>query len=139
MQNQTNGNESDFRLTRIWARNFKSIRDLDLELGPLTVLVGPNASGKSNVLDVLSFIKDALDRNLDSAVTSRHGIEAVARTNPQGGGSNVEIGFDIGYGDFFMRYGFVLGNRSFCRFSSVGSSTSCRRKSVICSTRRMSL
>ena len=111
MQNQTIGTKSNVRLTRIWARNFKSIRKLDLELGPLTVLVGPNASGKSNVLDVLRFIKDALDRNLDSAVTSRHGIDAVTRTNPQGGPLNVEIGFEVKYGDFSMRYGFVLGNR----------------------------
>ena len=110
-QNQTFGTKSHVRLTRIWARNFKSIRELDLELGPLTVLVGPNASGKSNVLDVLRFIKDALDRNLDSAVTSRHGIEAITRTNPQGGPLNVEIGFEVNYGDFSMRYGFVLGNR----------------------------
>ena len=38
---------SGFRITRIRAKNYRSIRELDLELGPLTVLVGPNASGKS--------------------------------------------------------------------------------------------
>ncbi len=111
MQNQTNGNDSGFRLRRIWARNFKSIRNLDLELGPLTVLVGPNASGKSNVLDVIRFIKDALDTNLDSAVTSRHGIEAVTRTNPEGESGEVEVGFEVRHGGFSMRYDFVLGNR----------------------------
>ena len=110
-QNQTNGRDSTFRLTRIWARNFKSIRELDLEIGPLTVLVGPNASGKSNVIDVLRFIKDAFDRDLDSAVTSRHGIEAVAMTNPQGDQRNVEVGFEVGRGEFAIRYGFELGTR----------------------------
>ena len=53
------------RITRIWARNFRSIEKLDLELGPLTVLVGPNASGKSNVMDVLRFISDATRGDLD--------------------------------------------------------------------------
>ena len=110
-QNQTNGNDSTFRLTRVWARNFKSIRNLDLELGPLTVLVGPNASGKSNVLDVLRFIKDALERNLDSAVTSREGIEAVARMHPEGDFRNVEVGFEITNGDFAMGYGFELSSQ----------------------------
>ena len=65
-QNQTIGTDDNFRLTRqltrVWARNFKSIRELDLELGPLTVLVGSNASGKSNVLDVLRFIRDAFEK-----------------------------------------------------------------------------
>ncbi len=111
MQNQTNRNKSDFRLTRIWARNFKSIRSLDLELGPLTVLVGPNASGKSNVLDVLRFIKDALDRNLDSAVTSRHGIDAVRMTNPQRCHSNVEVGFEVAKDEFEMRYEFEISSQ----------------------------
>ena len=73
MHNQTNGNAPRFSLNRVWARNFKSIHNLDFKLGPLTVLVGPNASGKSNVLDILSFIKQALGRDLDSAVASRHG------------------------------------------------------------------
>ena len=114
-QNQTNGNDANFRLrrqlTRVWARNFKSIRNLDLELGPLTVLVGPNASGKSNILDVLRFIKDALERNLDSAVTSRDGMEAMAMMRPQDDFRNVEVGFEITNGDFAMRYGFELSSR----------------------------
>ena len=112
MQNQTNGNESDFRLTRIWARNFKSIRELDLKIGPLTVLVGSNASGKSNVLDVLRFIKGALDRDVDSAVASRQGIVAVRRFSPGGGTRDVEIGFEVERGEFRMQYGFVLGSRA---------------------------
>ena len=111
-QNQTNGNDANFRLTRIWARNFKSIRNLDLELGPLTVLVGPNASGKSNVLDVLSFIKQAIGRDLDSAVATRHGIEAIKRASPRGGNRDIKLGFEISRGDFKLLYGFVLGSRS---------------------------
>ena len=112
MQNQTNGDDSGFRLTRIWARNFKSIRNLNLVLGPLTVLVGPNASGKSNVLDLLSFIKQAIGRELDSAVAARGGIEAIRRTSPGGGNRDIELGFELVRCDFKMQYGFVLGSRS---------------------------
>lgn len=43
-------------ITRLQVRNFKSLRDLDLPLGPLNVLVGPNMAGKSNILDVLRFL-----------------------------------------------------------------------------------
>ena len=46
-------------ITKVWAKNFRSIEYAELELDPLTVLVGPNASGKSNLLDILSFLADA--------------------------------------------------------------------------------
>lgn len=36
--------------------NFKNFRDATLELGPLTVIVGTNASGKSNIRDAFRFI-----------------------------------------------------------------------------------
>ena len=46
-------------LTRLLARNFKSFRSLDLPLGPLNVLVGPNMGGKSNLLDALRFLYES--------------------------------------------------------------------------------
>ena len=33
-------------VTKVWAHDFRSIEAAELELEPLTVLVGPNASGK---------------------------------------------------------------------------------------------
>ena len=40
-------------LKRIRIKGFKSLKDVEVELKPLTVLFGPNASGKSNFLDAL--------------------------------------------------------------------------------------
>lgn len=47
-------------IKRLKVRNFKSLRDFDLELGPLNVLVGPNMAGKSNIVDVLRFLQESL-------------------------------------------------------------------------------
>ena len=41
---------------RVELENFKSIRKMGLELGDLTILVGPPAAGKSNILDALAII-----------------------------------------------------------------------------------
>ncbi len=43
-------------LKRIRIRGYKSFSDLEVELAPLTVLLGPNASGKSNFLDALQLV-----------------------------------------------------------------------------------
>ena len=42
-------------LEKVHIKNILSLRDVELPLKPLTVLVGPNASGKSNVLNALAF------------------------------------------------------------------------------------
>jgi predicted ATPase len=46
------------RLENIHIENFLSLHQVDLPLKPLTVLVGPNASGKSNALKALELIKE---------------------------------------------------------------------------------
>ena len=43
-------------INRLSVTNFKSLHKLDLALGSLTVLVGPNQAGKSNILDALALL-----------------------------------------------------------------------------------
>lgn len=40
-------------IARLEAQNFRCLRDVTIDFAPLTVLVGPNASGKSTILDAL--------------------------------------------------------------------------------------
>src|SRR5436190_8214768 len=63
-------------LRRVRIRGYKSIAFCDVALGPLTILVGRNASGKSNFVDALAFLRDAFESGLDSAF-QRHGGMAV--------------------------------------------------------------
>ena len=66
-------------LRQVKIRNFKSIETCRIELGPLTLLVGRNGSGKSNFLDALRFVTDSLQTTLDHAIRERTGIDAVRR------------------------------------------------------------
>ncbi len=43
-------------LNRIHIRGYKSLRDVTVQLQPLSVLLGPNAAGKSNFLDALQLL-----------------------------------------------------------------------------------
>ncbi len=47
--------EQEAILEKVQIKNFLSLRNVTLPLKPLTVLVGPNASGKSNCLETLRF------------------------------------------------------------------------------------
>lgn len=55
-------------LRRVRIRNYKSIGHCQVPLRPLTVLVGRNGAGKSNFLDALGFVGDALRSSLDQAM-----------------------------------------------------------------------
>jgi predicted ATPase len=85
-------------ITRVRARNFKSLRDVDISLGPLNVLVGPNMGGKSNVLDLFRFLYECWFPQPRSfgpggALTRRQGIEEVLWK----GGQEKEGGTDAPY------------------------------------------
>ena len=43
-------------ITEIRLRDFKNFKDATLRLGPFTVLVGTNGSGKSNIRDAFRFL-----------------------------------------------------------------------------------
>ena len=44
------------RITRLRIRNFRSIKNLDMELGETTVLIGQNNSGKTAILDAVRIV-----------------------------------------------------------------------------------
>lgn len=44
------------KLNRINVAGFRSLRDIERALTPVTVLIGPNGAGKSNQLSVLRLI-----------------------------------------------------------------------------------
>ncbi len=77
---------------RIKARNFLSLRDVDVELGRRNVFVGPNMSGKSNLIECLKFLQDAASnpsRNdvtaLEEAFSKRGGFsEVIWKGQPEG-------------------------------------------------------
>jgi predicted ATPase len=66
------------RWRRIDIEGFRSLDQLSLDFGPLTVITGPTASGKSNLADALLFAHD-LARHPESALARRGGIGAVIR------------------------------------------------------------
>jgi len=57
------------KITRLQAQNFKSFDTVDVELGDLNVLIGANASGKSNFLSLLTFLRDIARDGLEEAVS----------------------------------------------------------------------
>ena len=66
-------------LRRVLLKNYKSIANGSVKLGPLNFLVGPNGAGKSNFLDALRFVTESLNTSLDHALRERGGIGEVRR------------------------------------------------------------
>ncbi len=61
-------------IKEIRIKNFKSIQKLKLDIGRLTVLIGENGSGKTNILEALALGSAAADRKLDNEFLASRGI-----------------------------------------------------------------
>lgn len=64
-------------LRRVRIRGYKSIAFCDVTLEPLTILVGRNASGKSNFLDALAFLSDCVKFGVPEAVQRRGNMQSL--------------------------------------------------------------
>ena len=69
-------------LTRVMLRNYKSVAACNVGLHPLSILIGRNGAGKSNFLDALRFVAEALRFSLGHALDARGAIPLVARRPP---------------------------------------------------------
>jgi predicted ATPase len=64
-------------ITRLMVSNFRSFGDIDVRLDKFNVLIGPNASGKSNFVQVLKFLRDIADLGLAKALSIQGGFRFI--------------------------------------------------------------
>ena len=89
------------RITRLELENWRNFRRVDIQTEGRVFLVGPNASGKSNLLDVNRFLRDivAVGGGFQAAVERRGGVSTIrnlaARRNPHVG-MKVTLGAEAG-------------------------------------------
>jgi len=66
------------RISRFRLRNWKNFQSIDIPLSERSFVIGPNASGKSNLLDALRFLRDVTRDGLRKAIDDqRNGISAI--------------------------------------------------------------
>ncbi len=68
-------------IRKISISNFKGFKDLDVELGKFNVLIGANASGKSNFIQLFKFLRDIINSGLDNAISMQGGVEYLRNIN----------------------------------------------------------
>jgi predicted ATPase len=86
------------KLTKIALRNWKNFRSLEVDIGDRLFIVGANASGKSNFLDALRFMRDIVKPGggLQYAVSLRGGIPKIRCLSAR---EQTRIGIDIDFLD----------------------------------------
>lgn len=67
------------KIREVHVRNYKSIAQAVVRLSDLTVLVGPNGSGKTNFVDALAFVQECLAVSVSHAMRERRGTGALHR------------------------------------------------------------
>lgn len=68
------------RFTRLKLVNWRNFRDVDISLEKRAFIVGPNASGKSNLLDSIRFLSELArpgSGGLQAAIIARGGLSAI--------------------------------------------------------------
>ncbi len=72
MNAMTMTGEAPPRIERLKVQNFRALRDVELtRITPLTVLLGPNGSGKTTVFDVFAFLAECFESGLRRAWEKR--------------------------------------------------------------------
>ncbi|MEW2275386.1 AAA family ATPase [Streptomyces griseofuscus] len=88
------------RILGLTVRNFRTLTDVKLPLGPLTVLSGPNAAGKSNVLQSLQFLGDVAETGIEQALEKRGGFDVLAFRGGRNPVSRISVGVEGLWSDF---------------------------------------
>ena len=77
-------------LRRVILKGFKSIKEMDLQLRPLNVLIGENGAGKSNLVSFFSLLHELEQQHLQSWIAASGGADSLLHL-----GSKITPGIDF--------------------------------------------
>ena len=103
-------------ITRLKLKNWRNFRDVDIGLSPRSYLIGANAAGKSNFLDVFRFLRTVAQVDgggLQKALKDRSGLSKLrslhARTDPE---VSIEVELSDSPEDPTPRWSYTLAFKS---------------------------
>jgi len=85
------------KITRIQLENWRNFKSVDVRVSDRNFIIGPNACGKSNLLDVFRFLKDIADPDggLQKALDERNGIEKIRFISARHPHTSVKIALEL--------------------------------------------
>lgn len=102
MPSISNSFNRNFPLRKIFLRNFKSVKDSEVTISPLTVVVGANSSGKSTLLQSILSISQAIGKDLNGLAYPLNGekirLGTFAETKSffaRDSNESLQIGFEL--------------------------------------------
>jgi len=93
----------DPNLRRAQIEGYKSIGACDVHLSKLSILIGRNGAGKSNFIDALKFVHDAVNTNLQSAATVHGGIGSFLRLKSPSASFRLEVDLGASRASYLVR------------------------------------
>lgn len=97
-------------ITRLRLQNWRNFVDVDVPLARRNFIIGPNASGKSNLLDAIRFLRDVAQGGLQQALSTRGGISKV-RSLSAGGTPGMLLEVDLGDDQVERQWRYTLAVR----------------------------
>ena len=70
-------------ITRLCIAGYRSLRDVRLEIGPLTVVTGANGSGKSSLYRALRLLADVAQGRIIQSLALEGGLQSVLWAGPE--------------------------------------------------------
>lgn len=100
------------KFTELQVEGYRSLVDVILPLRPLMVMIGPNGSGKTALLEIIHLLKEAMQGHLSAALEDLGGLQTVLsrpKINPP---NRLKVGLVVDAEDAFIqepiRYRFCL-------------------------------
>jgi len=108
-------------IEKIHIQNFKSINDLEIDVGRVNLIIGENGAGKSNLIEALVFVSANQSNKLDNEFLVSRGLRVtkpiLMRNAFEDTDKNKSIKISIGQKDDLDSYEFINENTEYSKWT----------------------